>query len=115
MDEQWSPEPIRQLLNRSLEQIVQSTLARLHAARLLALNRHKDRTATLPLFAWPGGHVIWEVLAHHHSIFHWIGAMLLAAIIFNCIVSWQDVMDNDTNDEDIAILTDDLPLQYFLE
>jgi Protein of unknown function (DUF3619) len=85
MDEQWNPEPIMQLLNRSLEEIDQSSLARLHAARLLALNSHEVRTATLPLFAWAGVHVIRHASAYHHRIYHWIGAILLAASIFNGI------------------------------
>jgi len=41
--------------------------------------------------------------------------MLLAASLFSGIAYWQHVMDNDTSDEDIAILTDDLPIQYYVD
>jgi len=63
MDEKWNPERLRQLLNRSLAQLDQSTLVRLRAARLPALNRHEARSAILPLFAWAGEHIIWNAHA----------------------------------------------------
>ena len=115
MDEKWNPEPIKQLLNRSLAQLDQPTLARLRAARMHALNRYEARGAPLPLFAWAGGHVIWHASAHRHRIYYWIGTILLAASLFSGLVYWQQAMDNDISDVDIAILTDDLPLQYYLD
>ena len=63
MDEKWNPEPIKLLLNRSLAQVDQPTLARLRAARLQALNRHEARSASLPLHAWAGERVIWHAPA----------------------------------------------------
>jgi len=115
MDEKWNPEPIKQLLNRSLAQLDRPTLARLRAARMQALNRYEARSATLPLFAWAGEHVIWHAPAHRHSIHYWIGAILLAASLFGGIAYWQQAMDNDISDVDIAILTDDLPIQYYVD
>ncbi len=116
MNQEWSRESLKHLLNRSLEQIDQPTLARLHAARALALSRHEARTATLPLFAWTGVPAIQHASGHNHKIFHWIGAMLLAASILNGIAYyWQEAMDNDASDVDIAILTDEEPIQYFLQ
>jgi hypothetical protein len=41
--------------------------------------------------------------------------MLLVASLFSSIAYRQQAMDSDTSDEDIAILTDDLPIQYYLE
>ena len=115
MNEKWNPERIKQLLNRSLAQLDQPTLARLHAARLQAMNRHEARSATLPLFAWTGEHIIWHASAHRHRIYYWMGAILLAASLFSGIAYWQQTMDNDTGDVDIAILTDDLPIQYYVD
>jgi hypothetical protein len=115
MDENWNPELIKQLLNRSLAQIDQPTLAGLRSARMHALNRYEARSSTLPLFAWAGEHVIWHASAHRHRIYYWIGAMLLVASLFSSIAYRQQAMDSDTSDEDIAILTDDLPIQYYLE
>ena len=115
MDEKWNPEPIKQLLNRSLAQLDQPTLAHLRAARLQALSRYEARSTTLPLLAWNGEHVAWHTSVLRHSIHYWIGAILLVFSLFSGIAYWQHAMDNDTSDLDIAILTDDLPLQYYAD
>ena len=115
MDEKWDPESIKQLLNRLLAQIDQPALARLRTARLQALNRYEACSAASPLFAWGGGQVIWHTPAHRHSINYWVGAMLFVISLFSGVVYWQQAMDNDTSDVDIAILTDDLPLQYYTD
>ena len=115
MDEKCNPESIKQLLNRSLAQLDQTTLDRLSAARMQALNRHQARRATSPLLAWAGEHAIWHPSVHHHGIHYWFGAILLAVGLFCGIVYWQQTTDNDTSDVDIAILTDYLPIQYYLE
>ena len=116
MDQEWNRESLKHLLNRSLEQIDQPTLARLHAARALAVSLYEAHTATLPLFAWTGVPAIQHASGPHHKIYHWIGAMLLAASILNGIAYyWQEAIDNDTTVVDIAILTDEEPIQYFLQ
>ena len=115
MDEKWDPESIKRLLNLSLAQLDQPTLDRLSAARRQALNRYKARGATLPLFAWAGEHAIRHAPVHRHGTHYWMGAVLLAASIFYGMVYWQQAMDSDTSDVDIAILTDDLPIQYYTD
>ena len=115
MDKKFDPEPIKQLLNRSLAQIDLTTLVRLHAARLQALNRYEARSSTLTLFAWAGEHITWHSSVPRHNIHYWIGAMLLGFSLFSGIAYWQQAMDNDTSDVDIAILTDDLPIQYYVD
>ena len=115
MEKEWDPEPVRQLLDRSLAQLDQPALARLRAARFQALNRYETHNATMPLVAWNGEHAIWYASAQRHSIHYWIGAILLAASLFSNIVYWQNAMDNDASDVDIGILTDDLPIQYYTD
>jgi hypothetical protein len=115
MDDHWKLGTIKQLLNPSLEQIDQSTLSRLHAARTRALNSH-EACATLPRFAWAVEDVIQHVSAHYHKIYNWIGILLLAACISNGMVYyWQETLSNKASEMDTAILTDDLPIEYFLE
>lgn len=115
MDEKWNPEPIKQLLNCSLEQLDPATLTRLRAARIHALSRHNTHAVSSPLLAWAGEHATWHTSAYRQSIHYWIGALLLAASIFSGIAYWQQETVNDTSDEDIAILTDDLPIQYYVD
>ncbi|MGO8756465.1 MAG: DUF3619 family protein [Gallionellaceae bacterium] len=115
MDDKLNPELIRQLLNCSLDRIDQSTLANLRSARLRALSHYEARRGTVPLFAWSDGHEIWHALAHRHRVYYWIGAILLAASLFGGIAYWQQVRDDASIDEEISILTDDLPIQYFVD
>jgi len=68
MDKEWNPEPIKQLLNHSLDQLDQSTLARLRAARIHALNHYEARNTTLPLFVWASEHTIRHTSVHRQSI-----------------------------------------------
>jgi hypothetical protein len=115
MDENWNPEPIKQLLNHSLAQLDQPTLARLRSARAQALDRYERHNVTLPLFAWVGEHTICRASAHRHSSYYRMGVLLFVVSLFSGIAYWQLTMDNDTSDEDIAILTDDLPIQYYID
>jgi hypothetical protein len=115
MNKKWNSEPVKHLLNCSLAQLDQSTLARLRSARVQALNRYEARSSTVPLFVWASEHAIWHASAHRHRIYYWAGIILLAASLFSSIAYWQQAVDNDTSDEDIAILTDDLPIQYYVE
>jgi hypothetical protein len=115
MDKNRKPEPIKQLLNRSLAQLDQSTLASLRASREQALGRYEVHSATLPLFAWAGEHTIWKASAPRHSGYYWIGVLLLVVSLFSSIAYWQQTIDSDTSADDIAILTDDLPIQYYID
>ncbi len=115
MNKNWNPDMIKQLLNRSLAQLDQPIVAQLRDARMLALNRHETRSATVPLFAWAGGHIIRHPSAHLHRSYYWIGVLLLAASLLSSVTFMQQTMDNDTSDEDIAILTDELPIQFYVE
>ncbi len=112
MDENWNPERIKQLLNRSLGQIAPSTIARLNSARIHALNRYETGSVTLPLFTWIGEHIIQPAQAPKG--YYWIGAILLAASLYSGFTYWQQSAENDTSDEDIAILTDDLTCAVLL-
>lgn len=115
MDGKLNPESIRQLLNRSVAQLDQATHSSLRAARLRALSRYETRRATSSLFAWDVVHVNGHATVPHHGFNYWMGVMLLAVGLFSGIVCWQQAMDNDVGDMDIAILTDDLPIQYYVD
>jgi len=44
-----------------------------------------------------------------------MAALLLAVGILSSITYWYQAPANDTSDVDIAILTDDLPLQVYVD
>jgi hypothetical protein len=120
MDEKRDTESIKRLLNRSLVQIDPSALGRLQDARLQALNHLKARgVATLPVFARAGEHAIWQASSQRHRFYYWVGAILLAVSLSYGITYWLQAMDSEASDADIdidiAILTDDLPLHFYLD
>jgi len=96
MNEDWNSEFIKQVLNRSPEQLDQFTLAHLRSARRQTLGRYEARSATVPLFAWAGEHIIRPASVLRHRSDYWIGTLLLAASLFSSIAYWQQTMENDT-------------------
>ena len=115
MNDKLNTESIRQLLNRSSAQLGQPTLARLRDVRTQALARY-DARSNAPAFAWAGalngsGHST----GSHHRNHYWAAAVLLAALLFSGATYWQHLTDHDNSDVDIAILTDDLPIDVYVE
>jgi len=114
MNADFDIQRIKRMLDRSVAQIDPPTLACLRSARKQALNRYDVRSASLPLFAWADGHIISHTSTNYRWSYYWIGVILLACL-YSGTGYWQQTMDNDSSEEDIAILTDDLPIQYFLD
>jgi len=115
MNNKLNTESIKQLLNRSSTQLDQPTLARLQDARAQALARF-DARSTAPAFAWAGaltrsGHTA----GSHRKQYYWAAAVLLAAFLFSGASYLQHLSDHDNSEEDIAILTDDLPLDVYVD
>lgn len=115
MDKKWNPDQIRQLLDESLELLDESTLLSLRGARMRALSRYDACSASLPLFSWASESVNLYVLAPKRNIYNWIGVLLLVLAFLGGIAYWQQMKDKDIVDVDMAILTDDLPIQYYLD
>ena len=115
MNKQLDLQQVRQLLNRSAAQINVGTLASLHATRLRALERHAARNAhTLALSGHnKAGH--WHAPGAHHKPYLWIAGLLLVAGILSGVAYWYKAPANDNSDVDIAILTDDLPLNVYVD
>ena len=113
MTKKLSHTTIKQLLNRSLTQLEQPTLARLRDARVQALARFEARRTT-PAFAWAGMSV-GHAAATRHKPHFWPAAILFAALLFGVAAYWQQLAKHDTADLDIAILTDDLPIHVYVD
>jgi len=114
MNQKFYPDQVKQLLNRSLARLDQPTLARLRDARTQALARY-DAHSTVPAFAWAslGADHRHTADAHHKS--HYLAAaVLLAALLFSGAAYWHHT-DHDVSDVDIAILTDDLPIEMYVD
>ena len=104
---------IRQQLNRSAAQLDQPVLARLRHARLQALERHAVH-AEEAVPAWAGAHGFSAHVASHRNQYRWAALILLTACLYGGINYWQGLQDND-EDVDIAILTDEMPIDVYTD
>lgn len=106
---------IKQLLDQSTARIKPATLTKLQEARMHALE-HQRAHRSAPALAWlnhfgsPSG-------SHHFSKrLNWALAILFVACLFSGAAYWQSsIADHDNGEDDIAILTDDLPLHVYVE
>jgi hypothetical protein len=95
-------ETIRQLLNRSVAQLDTKTLAGLSAAREQALLRHApDKTGAHPM-------------SPRHRMATAFATLLVTVSLFGGVAYyWQQAQDN--SEADLAILTDDMPVDVYVE
>ncbi len=103
---------VRQALDRSAGRIDQATLVKLREARSNAMERFDAHVAE-PVFAWAG----WSGWAarSHRTLYYWLAIILLVVSALNGVAYWQHVRDNDDVEADIAILTDDMPIDVYLD
>mgnify|MGYP001603524821 CR=1 FL=1 len=107
------PEHIAQLLTRSARQLDDNTLAALRRARSVALER---QSLSKPIFALNTGHGIHGLVPH--SAYQWVATgILLVIMLFGGASYWQHMQqqEHDMSHVDVAILTDDLPLEVFVD
>jgi len=106
---------IQRLLNRSTGEISPDTLDKLQNARRTAL-QHQRLEKQSPVYAWLSEH---GILGHHnspqHKLLSWGMAVIFASILVIGIGYWQNVSEHDHSDIDIAILTDDLPVDMYVD
>lgn len=115
MDDKLNTELIRQILNRSLDNFDHSTLARLHEAHFKVMHRLQSRSKRFERFAWTADHAILHLSVLRQRTLRWTGTIFLAASLLIGIAYWQQATDDDGNNEDISILTGDLPIQYYAD
>jgi hypothetical protein len=120
MNTKLNPEQIKQILNRSAEQIKPSTLERLRKARTQALAHFDARSAShalTPAFIKGAGQAAHSRHSSdsHPKHYYWAAAILLAAVIFSGVSYWHHAPEHDTSEVDIAILTDDLPMHVYVD
>ena len=104
-----APERIAQLLTRAAQQLDDDTVTALRLARNVALEK---QSLSRPVFVLSAAHSIRWLMPH--STHQWIAAIILfVAILFSGVSYWQHEID--LSHLDTAILTDDLPLEIFVD
>lgn len=102
MNNDMNTNEIRQLLNRSAGQLQPDTVARLRQAREQAMLRHD-----------PDAHARWTWVTNwRHSPAAWVATLLLTVSLVGGGAYYWEARDN--SDVDLAILTDDLPANLYV-
>jgi hypothetical protein len=110
MTNELDPRKIAQLLTQSTRQLDEAILSALVSARQNALKRQSVRA---PVFALTTGR--WTDRLMPHSAQLWIAAGLLAATLVAGPSFWRHVQERQIDEIDVAILTDDLPIEVFVD
>jgi len=100
-------------LNYGAEQIDATTRGHLLAARKQALSHYQDKPQPVWNLAWAGHSM--RVGGHRFETRHLIAvAALIAALI--AVAYWQNLTpSNDIAEVDLGLLTDDLPINAYLD
>ena len=110
MNNKLTHKEIGRLLDRSADQLDRATLNSLHASRQFALQNQRAPTSN-----W----VNRNGLLHGHlqlsaQTFNWIVAAVVAVLLVINLAYWDRMAAHDHSDIDIAILTDDLPVDVYV-
>ena len=118
MNTEFDPDKITQLLNQGTRQIDGRILSALNKARHNALER---QSAHAPVFTFaPNGgrhpyadrSTIWEML---YSAQHLFIIILLVVIVVSGVGYWHHAEEQRIGELDVAILTDELPVEIFVD
>ncbi|MBY0576442.1 MAG: DUF3619 family protein [Gallionellaceae bacterium] len=118
MNTELDPGKVTQLLNQSTRQMSGQILSALNRARQNALERHAVRTHAFALAPSGGAHTYtnrWMHWAGLHSAQHLAIVILLAAVVISGVGYWHHVEEQKIGELDVAILTDDLPVEVFVD
>ena len=108
-----TPNSIKQILNQSVARMDSATIENLRDSRNLALERHRALQHA-PVQAWLTHHGLWVGSAHSsHKHIYLALAVLLSLCLYSGVTYIQ--YDHDHSDIDIEILTDDLPVDAYVD
>lgn len=102
---------IGRLLNQGANQLERSTLNGLRKARKQAL--HNQRVEA-PIWVNQNG-VLQGQLQLSQRALNWIIVAVVASLLVINLTYWDRTYEHDHSDVDIAILTDDLPVDMFVD
>jgi Protein of unknown function (DUF3619) len=116
MTNELDPGKIAQLLTQSVGHLDTATMSALVKARQNALKRQSVRTSVLSLSpASTNTPVLWSDRLIPHSVQPWIATGLLVAVLIAGTNYWQNIQEQQIDETDVAILTDDLPIEVFVD
>lgn len=114
MNNMLNTREIGRLLNRSADQLGQETLNKLQSARHTAL-KYQQKEQQSPVLAWLVQHGLISMHSPGHKAFGFGMGMLLVLILLGSIFYLQPAREIDHAEIDIAILTDDLPVDLYVD
>jgi len=100
---------ISQLLTQSTQNIDETTLSALAKVRRNALSHQKVQS---PVFALAASR--WTYSLIPHSAHQWVATGLLAVMLVIGAGYWQHSNEQQINELDVAILTDEMPIELLL-
>jgi hypothetical protein len=116
MTNELDPKKIAQLLTQSTRQMDETILSALVNARQNALKRYSERA---PVFALTPASAHqsfgWTDALIPRSAQRWIAAGLFFAVLIAGMGIWHNVQEQQISELDVAILTDDLPIEVFVD
>lgn len=111
MTDKLNPKRIAQLLNQGTWQMDKDVLSALGDARQKALQR---QAVHAPVFTLATGR--WRHLLAPFTAHQWMSAGLLAImLVIGSSYYWHHAQEQQIADLDVAILTDDLPIEVFVD
>ena len=101
---------IAHLLTQSAARLDESTVHALAGARRNALQRQTSRS---PIFMLDTGR--WAPILKPHSVQRWVTAGLFMTMLVGTASYLQHSHEQKISDLDVAILTDELPIEVFVD
>ena len=112
-DDELAGKIVRQL-DRGVERLDPVTLERLAAARKVALSHYRERPEPVFGLAWAVNAISHRAAQRPHGARYLIVVAALALGLIG-VVYWQTMTPNDFSEIDVKLLTDDLPLDAYLD
>lgn len=111
MKTEFNADKIIRALDHGTHQLAPETLSALAQARQQALGRQVVRA---PAFVLDMGR--WTSSLLPHSPQQWFAALIIAAaVVMGGAEYWQHHQEQQISDLDVAILTDELPIEVFVD
>ena len=113
--EQELARKIIQVLDRGVDHLEPAVRERLAAARASAVARYRDRPETLPGLAWAGPAAA-RITEHRYARVRYLVAVSMLVAALAGVAYWQsNGTTNELADIDTGLLTDELPLNAYVD